>query len=386
MKERSIEIEEESMSTEKKSMKFCFWTALIVMALTTTVHSQENRLKGIKFNGFLSVVGGRTLGKDDTYLANAGADLEGSMYDDSFSFSPDTTFAIQAYTDLGEDLSATAQLLGHAANDFNLDLEWAYLRYNPTEEISIYGGRKRAPFYLYSDTLDLGYGYHWIRPPNEMYWLSVTSYDGLSITYSDMIGSVYTNFEAFYGSTKSKETRSMMASPGVEIDAELENFGGAFLTLGQDWLQARMGMAWARVDIIAQLPLSLGGPTTMSEGNDITYYSGALKLEKSKFFVISEYSETRIEKDYNDVRAWYVSGGLRIGKWTPHVTLAEFHELATRSNAEERATTTVGVRYDFHDNACYKLEFSKTQDRGDTPGTSYYGDAALVSFGVDITF
>jgi hypothetical protein len=367
-------------------MKLLAWTCVtIMMAVPVTLTSQEDRLGKLKFNGFVSVVGGRTFDDNSTYIANAGANLAGSTYDDSVSFSPDTTFAIQARVDLGEGLSATAQLLGHAANDFDVEFEWAYVQYDLTEEVSFYGGRKRVPFYLYSDTLDLGYGYHWIRPPFEMYWISVTNYDGVSASYATMLGPLDSHFEVFYGEAESTDSRSTAAA-GIDIDLELDNLGGAFWTVGYEWLQARLGMSRARVEIIAQTPLALGGPTTMSEGNDVDYYAGALKVENQKFFIIGEYGETRLEKTYNDAKAWYVSAGVRIGKFTPHATFSEFHELATRISAEERATTTVGLRYDFHDNAALKVEYSKVQDRGDSPATSYYGDAELISIGVDMSF
>lgn len=375
-------------------MKPWSWMSLIVtMMLMTTVYAQEDRLGKLRFNGFVSVVGGRTFDDNGTYIANAGAELAGSTYDDSFSFSPDTTFAIQARADLGEGLSATAQMIGHAANDFDMEFEWAYLQYDLTEEISLYGGRKRVPLYLYSDTLDLGYGYHWIRPPFEMYWISLTSYDGVSASYSTMLGPVDSHFEIFYGEAETMDSRSTAAA-GIDVNLELENLSGAFWTVGYEWLQARVGMARTRVNIIAQQPYYLpppftdlaGGPTVISEGNDVDYYAGALKLDFQKFFIMGEYGETRLEKTYNDAKAWYVSAGRRMGKFTPHITFSEFHELATRISAEERVTTTVGLRYDFHGNASFKVEYSKVQDRGDTPGTSYYGDAELISFGVDISF
>lgn len=376
-------------------MKVFLWVVTsVVFAYPITLQAQEDRLGKLTFNGFLSVVGGRTLDDNDRYLTNAGSDPDGSTYDDSVSFDPDTVFGIQARADLGEGFSATAQLLGRAADDFDMKFEWAYLQYNLTEEISLYAGRKRVPLYLYSDTLDLGYGYHWIRPPFEMYWIPITSYDGVSANYTSMLGPVASNLEVFFGNSESTDARSTI-SFGVDVELDLDNLGGAFWTLSYESFQARIGMAHARVEATADTPYYLapptftalgGGPYAASEGNDIEYFAGALKFENDTFFILGEYGETQIEKDFNDVRAWYVSAGARMGKFTPHITFAEFHELATRGDAEERATTTVGVRYDFHEKASFKLEFSKVQDRGDTPTQSYFTDAELISIGIDVSF
>ena len=126
----------------------------ICCALATSNASAE-----VRINGFASIVGGKSLDSDQTLYG----------YDDDISFKNESVFALQLTADLQEKLSATAQIVARGENDFDADFEWAYLTYEISDELQISAGKMRAPFYRYSDFLDVGYTYRWVRPPQSVY-------------------------------------------------------------------------------------------------------------------------------------------------------------------------------------------------------------------------
>jgi hypothetical protein len=112
-----------------------------------------------EFSGFSRLVTGATIGDDAKY---------GEHHDD-FTFKADSLIGLQLDIELFSNLSATAQLLGTLDEHKDSGLEWLYLNYTPTTSTSIKLGQLRTSFFTYSDVLDVGYAYHWIKPPEEVY-------------------------------------------------------------------------------------------------------------------------------------------------------------------------------------------------------------------------
>lgn len=327
----------------------------------------------LRWNGFVSIGGGMTL--DDNEIMTVDG-TNGAAYDDRVSFKPDTLFALQAQADLVENLSATAQLVARGGNDFKAQLEWAYVSYMVSDELTFYAGRKRMPIWLYSDTMDVGYSYHWIRPPGDVYRSPLTTYEGVSARYTKPLGVVDSQVEAFFGGCE--------LDPSDTVHVDVDNFGGIFWTLGYLGIQPRIGWSHAKNTSTVTVPFP---PFTLVErDNDLNIYSAALSIDLGNLFVIGEAAKLDYERTVNDVEAWYVSTGYHIGKFTPHVTFSEFRESETNAgagSARVNQTTTVGVRWDFHPSAALKVEFSTVQDKG---GTVMDGDSDAIAVAIDIVF
>lgn len=106
-------------------------TTGIMLALSSPVYADIN------FNGFARIAAGSTLESGEKLLG----------YEDSLDFQNESLFALQASADLGEGLSATAQLMSRGRDDFNLEVEWAYLSYELTENTRVNAGHLRLPFF-----------------------------------------------------------------------------------------------------------------------------------------------------------------------------------------------------------------------------------------------
>jgi hypothetical protein len=57
----------------------------------------------------------------------------------------------------------------HAGAFFEQNLEWAYLRWRPWNDLDLRVGRLGLDVFLLSDYRNVGYAYPWMRPPQEFY-------------------------------------------------------------------------------------------------------------------------------------------------------------------------------------------------------------------------
>ena len=145
----------------------------------------------INFRGFGSFVAGIGTGLEE------GQTVLG--YDDSIDYKRDSLLALQMDGDMGEGLSATMQLISRGANNFDPDVEWAYLTYQINDELQLSAGRIRAPFYRYSDFLDVRYAYNWVSAPARVYSFDFPGYDGLSLLYTTSFGPVDSSLQVIAG-------------------------------------------------------------------------------------------------------------------------------------------------------------------------------------------
>ncbi|MCH8537910.1 MAG: porin, partial [Alkalimonas sp.] len=108
-------------------------------------------------------------------------------------------------------------------------------------------------------------------------------------------------------------------------------------------------------------------------------FSGiSVNMDFGDWLFLSELN--RLDLAGSNFDTYMVSAGYRIQAYTPYISYAHFH-----SANEKHNTTSLGVRWDFHSNAAFKLQFDDVQDNGE-PGWEVAGDSKSVSFGVDLVF
>ncbi len=391
--------------------------ALGIIAAVTNVQAAE-----IRVNGFASVVGGKTI--SDSKVASSpftagvldstsvyrvapvfSAD-DDSHYDDDISFKPETNLGLQLSADLGNNLSVVAQLTSQGANDFDAEIEWLYISYDINDQVNLKAGRQRAPLYAYSDYLDVGYAYHWIRPPQDVYSLQFGSYEGVSLTHTGTLGDWDTSVHGYYGSLDN-DTSSLGQLDFNEI-------WGVVLSGSYDWLELRL--AYHQTDVEAPDAFALTPNRPFADGNEeeFNYTSFGVKTNFGNFFTGFEYaisgfgeipaanplSETGSDESHD----WYITAGYRIGDLTPHITFSnnttEFDSddvdgsgsAATdyrHGNEGSRDTWTLGLRYDFHPSAALKIEYTDSSDESSSAIRAAEGkpnEVSTLAVGVDIIF
>ncbi|REL35269.1 porin [Thalassotalea euphylliae] len=358
-------------------MKKTLVTLALAAALPLSAHAELN------FNGFANVVAGKASSGDEQW-----------GYDDDVDFKQDSLFGLQATADLGEGLSATVQLISRGEEDWETDFEWAYLAYDISEETRVILGRQRANLYIYSGYLDVSYAYPWITPPEGVYSLQFTSFDGASISHSFNLGEFDTNVQAIYGS----ESRDVHILDS-DIYSTFDNIHGFNATFNRDWLTLRA--AYISTDISMPHPIGTAiveawnqvpgfeyvGTELMLEEDQAQFFEAGLQIDYNNWLVISEYTYSDFEESASDSEeSLYVTVGYRFDDVLVHATYgrdkndanptvnelpyginAQLDQLSTatarvfNARTEDSKTYSLGARWDFHESAAFKVEYSRLE-------------------------
>ncbi|WP_193049341.1 porin [Pseudoalteromonas undina] len=375
----------------------------ICCALATSNASAE-----VRINGFASIVGGKSLDSDQTLYG----------YDDDISFKNESVFALQLTADLQEKLSATAQIVARGENDFDADFEWAYITYEFSDELQLSAGKMRAPFFRYSDFLDVGYAYRWVRPPQSVYRLPFSTYEGLSLLYTSQLGEWDSTLQVIYGGFEGD-----VVAVTYNDQAELDDVAGINWTLSYDWFSARAAylvtdttmklgqkdendLAGVQINALENI-LRQNGLTTQADdisiNEDDSYFLGfGISIDYNNILFDAEYTEFEVKDSILAKQSqYYASIGYRMDNVIAHFTYEDNDDKhdSSRFNAIESVPTlnaaingalegtraqsnvyTIGARYDFHPMAALKVDFSRLKD--DITNT----ETDVVAVGVDLVF
>lgn len=369
----------------------------------------------IQWNGFLSVGAGKTFGSEEKHAG----------YGEDVSFGPDSVLGLQASSDLGENLSVTGQLVTRGESG-EVKAEWLYLSYQFNPNLRVNVGRQRLPLFLHSDYLDVGYAYHFQRPPTSVYSSPINSGDNVTLLYDRMMGPVEAKLQVFTGSYN----ESGLTVDGMDGELNLnihQNTGGALTLIYDSWLTFRAnyvsskitidGTGYAAVPAIRQLALDAGNAAVAkafdSEDAKYTFAGVAVSADLDDYLLMAEATEIKMDNNDQETKAFYVSAARRFGSFMPYVTL-ERSEVRSNSdlyqdivftdpaslNAALRGAVnayangvdvneylySVGVRYDFHPSAALKVQYTKVDDQRDEALTGTSRDANLLSFSIDTVF
>ena len=128
-------------------------------------------MEDISISGFGSVA----VGKSNNDVGYAGYDSE------NFNTSQDTLAGIQLDAQINDRAKFVGQVVAYGRYDYDLSVEMAYLSYE-LDWFTVRAGKLRAPLFMYSDYLDVGYAYPMLRPSVEVYDnFSINSYTGVEL-------------------------------------------------------------------------------------------------------------------------------------------------------------------------------------------------------------
>ncbi|HCU67531.1 MAG TPA: hypothetical protein DF774_17415 [Rheinheimera sp.] len=373
-------------------MKKTWVAACVAMACCATTATAE-----VNINGFASIKAGK---------ASSGDTLYG--YTDEIDFKNESLFALQVQSDLGEKLSVTAQIMARGRNDFDAEFEWAFLTYQLTDEWRLNAGRLRTPFYKYSDFRDVGYAYDWLRTPQSVYDLGFNTIEGVSLYHSSNFRNMQSNLQLVFGAYDGE-----VAVVGTESPAQINNIVGATWELSQDWLSMRLAYLVGDVSIEASSlnpllqalsNLGLGSVAQSIDFNedDGSFFGVGLNYDRNDWLMVAEYTHVKVEDSfYANQDSYYLSLGRRFGAFTPYVSYEKDEDdakpeiyaalpanfplrptIATIVNSQwfDNSTWNLGLRYDFHPAAAFKVQFSSAKDKFTNSKDS------LMALGVDLVF
>lgn len=158
-----------------------------------------------------------------------------SGYDNQGGFKQDTILGLQVNKQVNDSTNVTGQLVSRGGEDYNTESAWAYVSYAASDNLDLRLGRLRVPFYYYSDFLEVGYAYDWVRPPEEVYNIPFSSVDGTDLNYRFSTADIDHSLQLYYGR--------------FELDSglELKNFAGTALTSTMNDFSTRL--SYHRIEI-----------------------------------------------------------------------------------------------------------------------------------------
>lgn len=346
---------------------------LVVVLAFTTLFLFKPVSAEIKLNGFGSVAVGRVI-EGQEFLADF---PKTGIYDRTLSIDPDTTLGLQLSSYFTNDFSLIAQAAVHGATDYDPEIDWLYLNYYLTPELSVQAGRKRLPLYYYSDYFDVGYAYYWIRPPPDVYTWQITNYNGVSLLYETALGQWDTSLSLYYGSEESEDNELLGLLFGASVDETWKNMVGIVGTASNNWLELRLTHMQGLID------RQISGVTVINDAEQ-QFLGLSVNLTFDHLLILSEFNNYKQPDNDVEYNAYLLSMGYQIGELTPHITRSGFKQVVNASNDEQHATTSVGLRWDVVNNIAVKVQYDKVVDEGVV--VPIKGDSKSVSFAVDFVF
>jgi hypothetical protein len=323
----------------------------------------------IRINGFLSA--GMSRAEVDTTSGSASY-IDGAS--DKWSHDSLTRAGIQFNAKLSDRAEAVVQLFASGDDEFNAELQWAYLDYQVSDSVSVKAGRIVAPFYMHSQYIDVGYAYPWASLPAEVYQLApVKTMEAVEASWRFTTGPVSHRLSGFWGSS-TVDGGERVANAQFQAD---DLSGLNFTSYWRNWT-ARAAYSAADVSVSQDDLAAAGVPPILGLSFDevYTYFAGVgLQYDDGSWFFSAEKARLDFGNWYPSSESGYVTVGKYLGKWMPMVTWAEVNPrdldrslpaVLNNGLAEQQKSWTGGLRYSLSDSIALKGELSYYYDFSDS--------------------
>lgn len=392
---------------------------LIVLFLSSAASLADEAAK-IQYSGFARFIGGATISSNDRAIG----------YSDDFKVNQHSLIGIQADYAFSEKLSATVQLLGKSEN-FDSGLEWLYLTYHLNENWQFKLGKLNTPFFEYSSIINVGYAYHWVLPPEEIYAsFFFRKFNGIQANYSYLAEQFDLNIQTYFGYVDDE----IQAGETV-YTAESDVFTGFVANISSEALKFRISHTFGDylvretelrpfIDILNQAsvinPVYANAAEKLTVDGDINFTQMSLSYNLVDFFFSSEWIKVKHDIDLlTEMESKYISLAYLVNEFTFHVTLAkksanydaqlpaipttgglntnldvviEQYEFLRQNRPDSSSkSVTLGSRWDFKDSLAFKLDIkwiegSPTTTLPTIDSVPYDGRSTLLVGGIEWVF
>lgn len=330
---------------------------------------------------------------------------------DKVSLNKDSTYGLKLAVDLTEWFSVSGQVEGLGGNDFKPELTWLYARFDVMQDWSVDVGRKALPLYYYSDFLNVRYAMPWVRVSGDIYGWPLTSYNGISTSYSGVLGEGHYRVSAWLGEEEDKDNRAYrdIYWGSDEYYIKWSNMVGLSFEYDYDWIAARVVAMTSKSteknkydgyddqDYIddGDYEYVQGGWGVVSDKVTQNFYGFSLMVDRDDILVQLEANV--FDSDDYESNAYSIAAGYRFGNITPMVGFSAFKDKDPDFGRQINTTTSLVVRWDFIESMAFKAQYDFVNDKtqwdtyddvtGDVNGsTRFTGDSQVVTLGVDYVF
>lgn len=402
--------EPEFVSRSRRAFNLASWAVvtLLLLGVENAAAQDEEDDSRLSFDAFgtLGLVYSTEDQADFLVLSNR---PDGPGHSGSVSPDPDSVLAGQATYRITDKLTAVVQVVAEqtAVDDYEPDLEWAYLSFEPTPDLRVRAGRLVLPGFMVSEYRKVSYANPWVRPPVELYqFVPVFTVDGVDVSYRRHTGDWTNTYGINLGRSEEEFPRgfgSAEAERAWNLNAKFQRGG----------FTGRLAVASAELDIDAFDPLIDGfrgfGPEGVAiaerfevDHTRFRFATGGLEYDPGDWFVIAEIGWLDTRSVLGEKIAGYVTGGRRFGSLTSWATYSRSHLLSdtshpglpldglppplvpvaaglnaglnelSRAVSAEQGNLSVGGRWDFTTGMALKLQVDFIDVLEDSDGT--FGD------------
>lgn len=317
----------------------------------------ESALEKVRFNGFFST--GYTRATN-----NAG-------YDDATEKSDLQTlslFGLQGTFALDRNTDAVLQMVSRGNEDWDTELEWGYLRHQFRTGTEVRAGKMRLPLFMESETLEIGYGQVWARPPEAVYDpVPVRSYLGGDLAHTFNFDSSSLETRLFSGHLDDEAD-----SLGQTVDVELRNLIG-FTANWTDYIWTIRGV-YGKADATV---------TNLSDDDKAEFIGLGASYDDGAWLMMSELTRVKVDGVFQNTDSAYITFGRRISEVTPYVTASW---IESKDNFKRdglflpggtvpldvldirRQAYSLGFRWDMVPSVAMKFDWTHARGFGNTTG------------------
>ncbi|MCM2279918.1 MAG: hypothetical protein NDJ89_17730 [Oligoflexia bacterium] len=286
--------------------------------------------------------------------------------DEHLNLNLDSVVGLNVTAPLGEHWEAVVQLIAEGSTDFfAAEADWVLLRYFPDNHWSFDLGKQRAPVWLLSDRLDVGFVRPWIRTREEMYFNRIPStYLGPSVTYS--FGSAQWDGwgQAYLGAITLNNERPFNSERDFISEIKGANFG-----IGTQRVRFRLSFVDAHVEshTLVKSAGGMGGPSAVSERDFVTpdsryrFYSAGVSVDTKGWVSYAEYGKMTSDGVFIPSRlSAYLMAGRRFGDFLFHYTYGWFNGDPSLINQGSQHSHLLGAKLMLASSVDAKLEWQRT--------------------------
>nr|VVV06396.1 hypothetical protein AW0309160_03887 [Aliivibrio wodanis] len=338
----------------------------------TDLEKQVKRLKNesswadnVKISGFGSVGVGK---------ANNGAGYA-HYTDERYDTNIDSILGLQFEFKVNDQAKVVTQISASGRYDWEVDVDSAYISYD-FDGFTARAGKMKAPLFMFSDYVDVGYAYPMIRPSQEMYEnIILSSYTGADILIPFDIGESTLLLQPFSGNSEIKERDSSFGH------TKLDMFFGLTAHLYYDDWTFRTSYITAQTAVQGLDEITdptVGLIATTIDDETASFIALGLQYDDGDLMLLAEATQTTVSGDFTDVFSAYALTGYRFGSVMPYVMVS--HNQTTDNDKRdgtalsglsyESMAYSLGSRWDFAQNVALKLDVTYA-DFGDTHGGKF---------------
>lgn len=333
----------------------------VVLGLSALLPTQALAID-YSLSGFGSIVAGHVI-NGDGYIANY---TELGIYgqNGSKNFAPkqsgalnqESRFGIQGSVLFSDATKATLQLVARGTEKYEPKVEWLFLSHQLANDLSIQAGKMRLPVYLYSDKMDVGFAYPWVRVPSDAYSLDTVSFNGVKMNWDFASGDFSERISIYAGTDKDTNSKLMSYLFDTSIDRK-HRFTGIVADTTYGPYQLRVSYTKDKMEQRTPDPAN----AFRNENFNVEFFDVAMQYQIGDLTLVSEWN-----RDRPFYRSRFFSAIYQFDVNSIYITQSKFK---LDLPFEKHHQLSIGYRRDIGSNMDVKFDITRLVDQGENPFT-----------------